>query len=82
MIGWRRRLPRAGNRARVALLIFALALTACRTTVTGATDAADRAERWECLAFRPIRWSREDTRETIDQIAEHNAVWDALCREG
>lgn len=77
MKGSRRRSPRAP--ACAVALLLAMAPTACRTTATGVTE---RADRWECLAFRPIRWSREDTRETIDQIAEHNAVWDALCGQG
>jgi len=36
---------------------------------------------WECLAFRPIRWSRADTAATVEQIVEHNSAWDALCLE-
>jgi len=28
---------------------------------------------------RPIAWSRNDTRETLAGIAEHNAVGKAIC---
>jgi len=34
-----------------------------------------------CAAFKPISWSKQDTRETAEQIIEHNAVWNALCGE-
>jgi hypothetical protein len=34
-----------------------------------------------CQAFEPIRYSRTDTDETRQQIREHNAAWDALCKE-
>ena len=33
-----------------------------------------------CQAFEPIRYSREDTPETIKAIRAHNAVWDSLCK--
>ena len=65
------------------MLTMPLILQACRTTGTAATDAAfQKGEGWECLAFRPIRWSKHDTRQTVDQITEHNAVFEALCGEG
>ena len=34
---------------------------------------------WECSAFLPISWSADDTHETVEQIIEHNAVWDSMC---
>ena len=78
MTGWRVPLRPARPYARapaLAILLTALALaTGCRTTATGATEPG-----WECLAFRPIRWSRADTDATRRQVIEHNAVWDALC---
>lgn len=33
-----------------------------------------------CQAFEPIRYSRQDTPETIKQVRAHNAAWDALCK--
>jgi hypothetical protein len=33
-----------------------------------------------CQVFEPIRYSRTDTDETRQQIREHNAVWDVLCK--
>jgi hypothetical protein len=35
-----------------------------------------------CQAFKPIRYSRKDTPETAQQVREHNAAFDALCRHG
>ena len=64
---------------RRMVVIVALALAACRT-ISGKTNTA-ATEDWACLAFQPIRWSSRDTKETLDQIAEHNAVWEALCGE-
>lgn len=32
-----------------------------------------------CQAFEPIRWSRQDTPDTIAQAKAHNAAWLALC---
>ena len=33
-----------------------------------------------CQAYAPIRYSRTDTAETVRQVREHNAAWDALCK--
>jgi hypothetical protein len=33
-----------------------------------------------CQAFEPIRYSRNDTAETVRQVRAHNAAWDALCK--
>lgn len=32
-----------------------------------------------CESIQPIRWSRDDTDETIAQVREHNAVVVATC---
>ncbi len=34
---------------------------------------------WNCSAYMPITWSRDDTQDTILQVKQHNAVWAALC---
>lgn len=34
-----------------------------------------------CRAFEPIRYSRNDTTETIKQARAHNAAWNALCKD-
>ena len=63
---WRGRSPLA--------VLLCMTLTACAGTGGTGTDAA-------CLAFAPITFSASnDTPETIRQVREHNAAWDALCR--
>lgn len=48
-------------------------LTGCvTTTASGGT---------ECARWRPIAWSRADTDDTIRAVKEHNAAWEALCRD-
>ena len=32
-----------------------------------------------CSAFRPMKWSKEDTQESQEQILVHNKVWDHFC---
>lgn len=50
-------------------------LPGCATTTAFVeTDAV------ACSAFEPIRWSKNDTGETIRQAKEHNAAWVAVCR--
>jgi hypothetical protein len=34
-----------------------------------------------CRAFEPIRWSRNDTPDTVAQAKAHNAAWRALCEQ-
>lgn len=53
----------------------------CQTTRPSTATVAieESAEGWACLAFRPVSWSSRDTQETVGQIREHNAVWDAVC---
>ncbi|MGI9351967.1 MAG: hypothetical protein ACR2O3_10425 [Rhizobiaceae bacterium] len=58
-----------------ALVVIALVLTGCQMVPTVGSDNT----RWYCEGFRPITWSARDTTETINQIVEHNAVWESLC---
>jgi len=55
---------------RVAVFAMAMTLTGC-ASVPSETDA--------CLVFEPICASRSDTPETIGQVLEHNAAWEAMC---
>ena len=58
------------------LLVFAILFpSACQTMHTG----GETSSGWECSAFLPISWSADDTHETVEQIIEHNAVWDSMC---
>ena len=54
----------------VALTLMSFALTGCQTTGSVGTD---------CLVFKPIYWSKDDTLETAKQVREHNAAWKAVC---
>ena len=54
--------------------LAAALLAGCQAmTPTYVTDTS-------CLAFEPIRASRKDTPETLDQVRQHNAAWDTLCK--
>ena len=58
------------------LMLAALTLTGCRTTLSGEIDVPRGADF--CTAARAIYYSRHDTPPTIAQIREHNAVGVAL----
>lgn len=58
-------------------LILTLALSACQTTASVATDPAP--VNAVCLAFKPIYWSKNDTLETQKQARGHNAAGVAMC---
>lgn len=64
----------------VALFVLTslLTLNGCATT-TGSAGTTDASVA--CQSFEPIRWSVQDTDQTISQVKEHNAVWRALCGE-
>lgn len=55
-------------------VVLCLALTACQTTATEGIDVSTG-----CLTFKPISWSKKDTRLTQEEIVSHNAVWKKLC---
>ena len=60
---------------RAALLLMPLLiLQGCATTTGSAV-----ADAVACSAFHPIRWSANDTDETIRQVKGHNAAWQAVC---
>lgn len=60
-----------GSRTLALLAAVLLAMTGCASGPS-VTDVS-------CQAFEPICVSRRDTPETIDQVLEHNATWEALC---
>jgi len=60
------------------VLAFLTILTACSLTGATATTESD-ALRLACQAFAPITFSAsQDSAETIAEIREHNAAYDAL----
>lgn len=63
-----------------------LTIPGCTTTGSGAgTDKQwaaiidHRGAASFCAAAEPLRWSRNDTPETVRQAKEHNAVGKELC---
>jgi len=61
--------------AFVSLLTAAIITSSCQMMATSEADEAD----WFCFAFLPIKWSVNDTAETIVDVKKHNAVWTSLC---
>lgn len=69
MIRLSRKLPKLAM-----LLLLTLALENCSTTTgIGAIDGG-------CRAFKPIRWSKTDTPDTVLEVKAHNAAWLANCK--
>lgn len=54
----------------LALISFAI-LSGCATTTASVGT--------ECVRWKAIYWSKDDTVDTIAQVKEHNAVWKQLC---
>lgn len=69
-------------RALAFVLISMPTLTACET-IRGALGATERPDpnAVACASFARITPSRRDTNDTLRQIHEHNAAWQALCGE-
>lgn len=73
-------------RARLLLMMLLPTLSACGTTTAIVAPADTKASRDEqvrtatsfCAVSKPIRWSVDDTDETILQSKQHNAVGKAL----
>ncbi len=61
---------------KLAPLVPALLLAGCATTTTLTSVTTDTS----CRSFVPILYSRKDTPATIQQVREHNAAFDALCK--
>ncbi len=58
--------------ARISVLVFAVALAGCQTDGAALPSVA-------CTIFKPIGWSKADTRPTIRQVVAHNAVGKTTC---
>lgn len=56
----------------LGLTMLALMLQGCPTIPTTTDSVA-------CQAFRKIKMSHEDTKDTQVQVKEHNAVYRELC---
>lgn len=81
-----RTLPSTGRMKLVLMLLsVTLILSGCARTMDlsakvdyGLCDDPRTAEKWDGL-LQPIRWSDEDTDETIRQAKSNNAQGKALC---
>lgn len=59
-----------------ALVGLAILTASCATTTPfGAMTATNTA----CGVFAPIHWSRSDTRQTVEEVKEHNAAGMEVC---
>lgn len=47
--------------------------------LSGCTSSAEIRTDSGCLVFKPIYFSKKDTKATIDQILAHDAVYTELC---
>ena len=64
------------------LLLVLLSTPACTTMGSGATNpplSSTLSAAIYCENTKPIRWSRNDTIETVEQAKAHNRVYRELC---
>jgi len=69
-----------------ASLLLITFLAACQTTTPSFGTSPPQVEQSAneiiaevCKTFQPIRYSRTDTPDTIDQVQAHNRAWIELC---
>lgn len=63
-------------------MLLCLLVTACQTTGSGGTKPIDvnkLPKSIPCSALDPIRWSKNDTRLTQEQVTEYNGVYKEIC---
>lgn len=65
-------------RVKPFVLLLPAILTGCQTTPSVEIEGLDPASPTFCQAARAIYYSKFDTKATIEQIREHNAVGVAL----
>ena len=60
-----------------------LGLSGMMLIVTSCTSISEGRIQTDtgCLTFKPIYFSDKDTKETIRQIIEHDAVYTELCND-
>jgi hypothetical protein len=77
------RLTLLGRRLGFVMLLC-LSLAACLTTETVGIRA-DTSPKVitdvACKSFKPIGWSTKDTRQTQNEVTEHNAVYKEICNK-
>lgn len=75
-IDWQKKMSVSEKLLMLVMMLLLGLTTSCTTMGLGGTRIVTDTS---CAAFKPITWSRKDTRETQEQIIEHNAVYKALC---
>ncbi len=55
-----------------SVIVFGMLLAGCQTDGAALPSVA-------CTIFKPISWSKADTRPTIRQVVAHNAVGKETC---
>lgn len=71
-----RRLPARKPLAAALIAALTASMSACVTPIS----IPETETRVACESFRIITFSRQqDTEETIAQVREHNAAYEALC---
>jgi hypothetical protein len=85
-------MPRSKRRALLAMLslLGTIALAGCLTpwppTETAATAASPTAPAADsrpqvCTVWKIVRYSKDDTADTVEQVRENNAARRTLCGE-
>ena len=62
----------ASRRGRMLVGVLSVAMASCQTMGSGEKTTINVAAF--CDVARPIWWSTKDTKKTIAQVKEHNAV--------
>ncbi len=72
---WRPGLVLAG------LWLSSLVLSGCAQTppLTPADETLTSGPEWACVVFKPIHAKASDDAQTLEEVRQHNLVWDDLC---
>lgn len=62
------------------MLMLAI-LTGCGTTSTRTGATSSTVTEAYCQGNKAITYSRKDTDETIRQVRQHNAAYNAVCKD-
>lgn len=72
-----------GNSRRLRMLLKGLTLLAIAPALALCSPMTRTVViNTYCDVSSPITYSSRDTQETINQVTEHNAVYDELCPKG
>ncbi len=60
-------------------MVFAATISLLAGCATTAPTEGGQTAPSLCQTFQPIRWSEQDTRDTVRQVIGHNAAGKAVC---